>query len=95
MARGLNRLTVRQVATLKKPGRHADGGNLYLQVTRSGTKQWVFFFQLVVDHRVRRRPKPDGRHPLAVKSIVPSGRKRDGFLLSVPTSRAIMPTMLR
>ncbi|MET3594587.1 hypothetical protein ABID26_003995 [Mesorhizobium shonense] len=45
----------------------SDGGNLYLQVTRSGTKQWVFFFQLVVDHRVRRRPEPDGRHPLAVE----------------------------
>ncbi len=46
MARGLNRLTARQVATLAKPGRHADGGNLYLQIVPSGTRQWVFFFQL-------------------------------------------------
>ena len=46
MARGINRLTVRGVATLSKPGRHADGGNLYLQIAQSGTKQWTFFFQL-------------------------------------------------
>ena len=46
MARGINRLTVRAVATLTKPGRHADGGNLYLQIAQSGTRQWTFFFQL-------------------------------------------------
>ena len=46
MARGINKLTVRTVATLTKPGRHADGGNLYLQIAQSGTKQWTFFFQL-------------------------------------------------
>ena len=46
MARGINRLTVRAVATLTKPGRHADGGNLYLQIVPSGTRQWVFFFRL-------------------------------------------------
>ena len=46
MTRGINKLTVRAVATLTKPGRHADGGNLYLQIAQSGTKQWTFFFQL-------------------------------------------------
>ena len=34
MTRQLNRLTARMIATLKKPGRHADGGNLYLKITR-------------------------------------------------------------
>jgi hypothetical protein len=28
------------------PGRHADGGNLYLRVDRSGAKRWVFFYRL-------------------------------------------------
>ena len=46
MARGINRLTVKTVAALTKPGRHADGGNLYLQIAQSGTRQWTFFFQL-------------------------------------------------
>jgi hypothetical protein len=34
MTRQLNRLTARAVLALKKPGRHADGGNLYVKVTR-------------------------------------------------------------
>ena len=46
MARGINKLTVRNVATLTKAGRHADGGNLYLQIAQSGTRQWTFFYQL-------------------------------------------------
>ena len=45
MPRGIHRLTARGAATLAKPGRHADGGNLYLQIAPSGTRQWTFFFQ--------------------------------------------------
>ena len=37
-------LTARQVETIKTPGRHADGGNLYLNVTASGAKSWVFLY---------------------------------------------------
>ena len=46
MARKLNRLSARTVATLKRPGRHADGGGLYLVVDKSGAKRWVFLFRL-------------------------------------------------
>lgn len=42
MARGLNLLTVREVAALKLPGRHADGGGLYLRITPAGSRSWVF-----------------------------------------------------
>ncbi len=45
MARQLNRLSARTVATVKKPGRHADGGGLYLVVDKSGAKRWVFLFR--------------------------------------------------
>ncbi len=45
MARSINRLTARAVSTLKVPGRHADGGGLYLQVDPSLAKRWVFVFQ--------------------------------------------------
>lgn len=41
MARQLNRLSARQVATAK-PGKYPDGGGLWLQVTPSGAKSWVF-----------------------------------------------------
>lgn len=46
MARALDRLSARRVATLKTPGLHADGGNLYLQVGPTGTKSWLFRFEL-------------------------------------------------
>lgn len=42
MPRPLNRLTARQVATLKAAGRHADGGGLYLRITDAGARSWVF-----------------------------------------------------
>jgi hypothetical protein len=38
----LNRLTQRQVETLKRRGRHGDGGGLVLQISKWGTKAWVF-----------------------------------------------------
>ena len=45
MAKGSSRLTVRAVATITKPGFHADGGGLYLQVAKGGGRSWVFRFQ--------------------------------------------------
>jgi hypothetical protein len=44
----LKRLTTRTVATLAKVGRHADGGNLYLTISRTAagclSKRWTFMF---------------------------------------------------
>ncbi|HST37058.1 MAG TPA: integrase arm-type DNA-binding domain-containing protein, partial [Allosphingosinicella sp.] len=42
MSRTLNRLTARQVTTLKTPNRYADGGGLYLRITPAGARSWVF-----------------------------------------------------
>jgi Arm DNA-binding domain len=39
-------LTARQVQTQKTPGLFADGGGLYLQVSPTGAKTWIFRFQL-------------------------------------------------
>ncbi len=44
MAKRASGLTARQVATLGTPGLFADGGGLYLQISSSGTKSWVFRF---------------------------------------------------
>lgn len=46
MARPINRLSARSVAAATAPGYYADGGGLYLQVSRTGTKSWVFRFTL-------------------------------------------------
>lgn len=45
MARPLNRLSARAVATATEPGYYADGGGLYLRIGPSGTKSWVFRFK--------------------------------------------------
>lgn len=42
MAYGTNKLSATKVKAIKKPGRHADGGGLYLKVRKSGSKGWVF-----------------------------------------------------
>ena len=44
MPRTLNRLSPLKVQKLKQKGMHADGGGLYLRVTESGTKAWIFRF---------------------------------------------------
>ena len=51
MARSIKRLSARRVATETTRGRYADGGGLYLQVSKYGTKSWLFRFTL--DGRAR------------------------------------------
>lgn len=54
MARQLNRLTARTIATCKNPGRHADGQNLYLKVSRTAdglSKSWVFMYVFAARQR--------------------------------------------
>ena len=45
MARAINKLSARTVVALKEPGRHSDGGGLYLVVDKGGAKRWVFLFR--------------------------------------------------
>jgi integrase len=39
-------LTSRQIETATKRGYYGDGGGLYLQISKYGTKSWVFRFQI-------------------------------------------------
>src|SRR6516164_574497 len=45
MARSINRLNARAVATITKHGRHADGGGLYLSISPNGGRRWVFLYR--------------------------------------------------
>ncbi|WP_188518004.1 tyrosine-type recombinase/integrase [Alsobacter metallidurans] len=45
MAISLNKLSARAVATARKSGRLSDGGGLYLQISPSGAKSWLFIFK--------------------------------------------------
>ena len=61
MARTLNRLSPRFVATVAEPGRYADGGNLYLSISANGGRRWTFLFKW------KGRPREMGLGP--VKSV--------------------------
>lgn len=45
MAREVNRLNSRAIATIKEHGRHADGGGLYLSISPNGGRRWVFLYR--------------------------------------------------
>jgi integrase len=45
MARKINRLNARTVATITENGRHADGGGLYLSISPNGGRRWVFLYR--------------------------------------------------
>src|SRR5262249_22199459 len=45
MTRKITRLNARAVATITKPGRHADGAGLYLSISPNGGRRWVFLYR--------------------------------------------------
>lgn len=54
MAKAINRLSSRFVQTTMQPGKHADGGGLYLSISNApdgARRRWIFLY----DHRGRRR----------------------------------------
>jgi integrase len=68
MARQINRLNARSVASLKRPGRHADGAGLYLSISSNGGRRWVFLF---------RRNAKMREMGLGSASVVTLGRARE------------------
>ena len=46
MSKQLHKLSARAVSTLSKRGRHSDGGGLYLNLTDSGARSWVFMWKV-------------------------------------------------
>lgn len=45
MARPINKLSAKAVEAISRPGRHSDGGGLYLKVLPDGRRQWVFLYR--------------------------------------------------
>src|ERR1700719_793279 len=90
MARQPKRLTARTVASMKKVGRHADGGNLYLTISKTGagvSRRWTFLYSLAGKQReagfgpaasvtlAEAREKAAGYRSMLAKGIGPAGRK--------------------
>lgn len=70
MAKTTKRLTARTVETVG-PGRHADGGNLYLQVTASGARSWLFVY------RFGGKQREAGLGPVARVSLADARQKAE------------------
>lgn len=49
--RTADKLTARTVATITEPGRHSDGGGLYLNVTPTGARSWLFMWKVAGKRR--------------------------------------------
>ncbi|TAL54135.1 site-specific integrase [Pandoraea sp.] len=46
MANAINKLSAAKISKLSEPGLYGDGGSLYLQITRGGTKSWLFRYMI-------------------------------------------------
>jgi integrase len=46
VAKTINRLTALKVSKIKKPGWYPDGLGLYLQVSKTGSKSWVYRYEI-------------------------------------------------
>ncbi len=69
MARQANKLTARAVTAANEPGLYSDGGGLYLQVARGGSKSWVYRYML------RRRARDMGLGGVDVVSLAEAREK--------------------
>ena len=63
MARVIGKLTALKVRQAKRQGLYGDGGNLYLQVSKSGAKSWIFRYKRAG------RQRPMGLGPLHTISL--------------------------
>ena len=75
MARAIGRLTALKVDKAKQAGMYCDGGGLYLRVTHSGTKNWVFRFML------NGRPRWMGVGPLHTVGLAEARNRAAAFRL--------------
>jgi hypothetical protein len=81
MVRSLNKLNARQVATLKREGRHSDGGGLYLVVGPGASRRWAFLF------RWRGKLKEMGLGSLASVSLADAREKAGDLRKAVAGGR--------
>ncbi|MET3447890.1 Arm DNA-binding domain-containing protein [Ralstonia sp. 1138] len=62
-ARQLHRLTALKISKLDAPGQYPDGGNLYFQISQTGSRSWIFKFTL------RGKSREMGLGPLSAVSL--------------------------
>lgn len=91
MARALNRLTVREAASLKAAGRHADGGGLYLRIAPSGARSWGFMY-VINGKRTELGLGPVASVPLATARRL-AGEMREAVAVRMDPKNVLAPPM--
>jgi integrase len=71
VASTINQLTAIKVQKIRRPGYHADGGGLWLQVSEGGGKSWIFTYSL------RGRAREMGLGSLSKVSLAEARDDRD------------------
>jgi integrase len=79
------KLTALEVAKAKKPGMYADGGGLYLQVARGGSKSWIFRYRF--NGHTSKTGKPLARE-MGLGSVKCEGRIDGTWTLAEARDRA-------
>ena len=82
-SRAKHRLSAKFVENQSKPGRYSDGGGLWLQVARGGSKSWLFVYRW------------DGRRPQLGLGGYPSVSLADARRKAVPLFAALNDTPKR
>ena len=87
MGKQVNKLNARLVSTLTKPGRHSDGGGLYLNVSKTGAKSWLFMYK-VAGRRREMGLGPARDVPLALaRELASAARQRTSQADDRPVGR--------
>jgi integrase len=73
MARTIEKLSALKVSRLTKPGMYADGGGLYLQVTSSAARSWIFRYSL------NKQTREMGLGPLSAISLADARALADKY----------------
>lgn len=73
--RALNKLSAVQAAKIKTPGRHSDGGGLYLFIDSNGRRRWIFMY--VRDGKRTELGLGGGRDLSLANARIEAGRLRE------------------
>lgn len=73
MASNTSALTVKKVESLKKQGKYLDGQGLYLQITPSGTKSWLYRYD------INKKRREMGLGALSTLSLSEARERRDEY----------------
>ncbi|CAG9239363.1 Integrase [Paraburkholderia tropica] len=81
MSRPIKKLSAVKVKQEKNPGYYADGGGLYLQVSKTGTKSWIFRYSRadVLTKNGKRKHTDIGLGPYLSVSLESAREKADGM----------------